>query len=51
VVALASEHHEWEAFSKIRLSEGGDLRRYYPLSDAARPEFEAWLRAKDRDRR
>jgi hypothetical protein len=29
--------------SRIRLSEGGDLRRYYPLSDAARPEYEAWV--------
>ena len=27
--------------------EGGDLRRYYPLSDDARGEFEAWK--KDRD--
>ena len=36
-------HHEWEAFSKARLMEGGDLRRYYPLSDAARPEYEEWL--------
>ena len=25
--------------------EGGDLRRYYPLSDAARPEYEEWLKA------
>jgi hypothetical protein len=24
------------------LARGGDLRRYYPLSDAARPEYEAW---------
>jgi hypothetical protein len=26
------------------LSQGGDLRRYYPLSEAARPEYEAWLK-------
>jgi regulator of RNase E activity RraA len=43
VIEQASEHHEWEQFSRARLLEGGDLRRYYPLSDAARPEFEAWL--------
>jgi regulator of RNase E activity RraA len=47
VIVFASEHHEWEDFSRLRLSEGGDLRRYYPLSDAARPEYEAW---KKRDR-
>ena len=39
-------HHEWEDFSRERLLEGGDLRRYYPLSDAARPEYEAWLAAR-----
>jgi regulator of RNase E activity RraA len=42
VLDKASTHHEWEDFSRLRLSEGGDLRRYYPLSDAARPEYEAW---------
>jgi regulator of RNase E activity RraA len=44
LIKLASKHHEWEAFSKQRLMEGGDLRRYYPLSDDARPEYEAWLK-------
>ena len=29
--------------------EGGDLRRYYPLSDAARPEYEEWLKAQAKD--
>ena len=42
VIEAASEHHEWEEFSRERLAEGGDLRRYYPLSDEARPEYEAW---------
>lgn len=41
-IAEAHHHHEWEDFSRQRLSEGGDLRRYYPLSEAARPEYEAW---------
>jgi regulator of RNase E activity RraA len=45
VLKLASKHHEWESFSKQRLMEGGDLRRYYPLSEEARPEYEAWLKA------
>jgi regulator of RNase E activity RraA len=40
-----SVHHEWEEFSRLRLSQGGDLRRYYPLSDDAQPEYEAWKRA------
>ncbi|HET8629523.1 MAG TPA: ribonuclease activity regulator RraA [Thermomicrobiales bacterium] len=38
----ASEHAEWEDFSRLRLSEGGDLRKYYPLSPEARAEYEAW---------
>lgn len=41
----ASQHAEWEEFSRLRLSQGGDLRVYYPLSDAARPEYEAWKQA------
>jgi len=49
VIEEGSKHHEWEAFSKIRLMEGGDLRRYYPLSDAARPEYEEWLRAQTKE--
>ncbi|MCP4383547.1 MAG: ribonuclease activity regulator RraA [Hyphomicrobiales bacterium] len=44
VIEKASEHHEWEVFSRQRLLEGGELKRYYPLSDAARPEYEAWLK-------
>jgi regulator of RNase E activity RraA len=46
LLAKAGVHHEWEEFSRLRLSEGGDLRRYYPLSDAARPEYEAWKTAR-----
>ncbi|WP_318306608.1 ribonuclease activity regulator RraA [Amycolatopsis solani] len=42
LVEHAQEHAEWEEFSRIRLSEGGDLRRYYPLSEEARPEYERW---------
>ncbi len=37
-----TEHSEWEDFSRMRLMQGGDLRRYYPLTEAARPEYEAW---------
>jgi regulator of RNase E activity RraA len=42
LVERAGEHVEWEEFSRLRLSEGGDLRKYYPLSDEARAEYEAW---------
>ena len=44
LIEQAHAHHEWEDFTRERLSEGGDLRRYYPLTDAARPEYEAWLK-------
>ena len=39
---LASQHAEWEEFSRDKLLAGGHLKRYYPLSDEARPEYEAW---------
>lgn len=45
VIAEAHRSHEWEDFSREKLEQGGDLRRYYPLSDAARPEYEAWKAA------
>lgn len=38
----AGEHAEWEVFSRQRLLEGGDLRKYYPLTDEARAEYEEW---------
>jgi regulator of RNase E activity RraA len=41
----ASEHVEWEEFSRMKLSQGGDLRKYYPLSDAGRAEYEVWKKA------
>jgi regulator of RNase E activity RraA len=42
----ASFHHEWEDFSRERLMQGGDLRRYYPLHDDAREEYEQWKKEK-----
>ena len=42
LLRAAGEHAEWEEFSRLRLSEGGDLRKYYPLSEEARAEYEAW---------
>ncbi len=46
VIAEASAHHDWEEFSRERLFEGGDLRRYYPLHPDAEPEYEAWKKKK-----
>lgn len=42
LIAKASEHVEWEDFSRMRLAQGGDLRKYYPLSEEARAEYEEW---------
>jgi len=45
LVEAASKHVEWEEFSRYRLSQGGDLRKYYPLTDAAMEEYLAWREA------
>jgi regulator of RNase E activity RraA len=44
----AGDHAEWEEFTRMRLAEGGELKKYYPLSDEARPEYEAWREAQDK---
>jgi regulator of RNase E activity RraA len=44
----ASHHAEREDFSRMRLSQGGDLRKYYPLRDDAREEYEAWKKEQGR---
>ena len=44
----ATVHEEWEEFSRMKLLEGGDLRKYYPLNDEARAEYEAWMKAQGR---
>ena len=45
VIEKGSEHHDWEEFVKMRLEGGGDMRLHYPLTDVARPEYEAWRAA------
>ena len=42
----AGSHKEWEEFTKMKLLEGGDLRKYYPLSEEAQIEYELWLKNK-----
>ena len=48
LVEKATSHAEWEDFSRMRLSEGGDLRKYYPLSEEGRAEYEEWRKAQNR---
>ena len=43
----ASAHQEWEEFTRMKLRQGGDLRKYYPLNDEARAEYEAWRKAQE----
>ena len=38
LLARAKGHVEWEVFTRMKLSEGGDLRRYYPMREGT----EAW---------
>jgi hypothetical protein len=48
MVKRAGEKHEWEDFTRLRLSQGGDLRKYYPLNEEARVEYEEWKKAQNR---
>ncbi len=50
LLEAASQHAEWEDFARLRLSEGGDLRRYYPLSEEARTEYLAWRASQGPDK-
>ncbi len=43
VIEAGNEHAEWEEFSRLRLSQGGDLAKYYPLTEEVREEYAAWL--------
>jgi regulator of RNase E activity RraA len=40
-------HEEWEVFSRMKLAEGGDLYKYYPLSDEGWAEYEEWRKAQE----
>ncbi|MGP4014416.1 ribonuclease activity regulator RraA [Saccharopolyspora sp. 5N708] len=39
------DHEEWEEFSRLKLAEGGALKKYYPLSEQGWAEYEAWRAA------
>jgi regulator of RNase E activity RraA len=45
VIEAGSSHAEWEEFSRLRLSQGGDLRKYYPLRADAEAEYQAWKKS------
>jgi regulator of RNase E activity RraA len=42
LLKVASEHNEWEEFTQLRLSQGGDLRDYYPLTEKSKLEYQEW---------
>jgi regulator of RNase E activity RraA len=42
LVPDTEEHEGWETFSRMRVQQGGELQKYYPLSDEGRQEYEAW---------
>jgi hypothetical protein len=42
VIEVGGQHSEWEEFTRLRLSQGGDLRKYYPLRADAEAEYLAW---------
>jgi regulator of RNase E activity RraA len=42
-------HEDWESFSRQRMSEGGSIWKYYPLSDEGRAEYEAYKIAQGND--
>jgi regulator of RNase E activity RraA len=44
VLAATTAHEEWEVFSRIKLAEGGSLRKYYPLNEEGQREYEEWRR-------
>jgi regulator of RNase E activity RraA len=45
VLAEHAQHHaEWEDFSREMLESGGDLRKYYPLSEEAWVEYKEWCK-------
>ncbi|MEJ1159423.1 ribonuclease activity regulator RraA [Prosthecomicrobium sp. N25] len=48
VVEEGRKHADWEVFSRLRLSEGGDMRKYYPLRADAEAEYLAWRAAQAR---
>jgi regulator of RNase E activity RraA len=47
LIKQAGEKHDWEIFTRMRLAQGGHLRKYYPLNDEAKIEYEAWRKEQE----
>ncbi len=42
IARVTREHEDWESFSRMKITDGGALFKYYPLNDEGRQEYEAW---------
>lgn len=42
VIKRGSNKRAWEEFTRLKLREGQDIRKYYPLNDEAQAEYDAW---------
>ena len=48
VADLTLEHEDWETFSRMKLMEGGELFKYYPLNEEGEKEYLAWRAAQNK---
>lgn len=46
VLEHTSAHEDWEEFSRLKLAEGGSIRRYYPLDEQGEAEYAAWRKTR-----
>lgn len=49
IVRATLAHEDWEAFSRVRMQEGGSLLKYYPLNEEGRQEYEIWRQQQNLD--
>jgi regulator of RNase E activity RraA len=42
VAEITLAHEDWENFSRMKLAEGGELFKYYPLNEEGQKEYAAW---------
>jgi len=46
VIERTRDHEGWEEFSRLKLKEGGSIRKYYPLDAEGQVEHETWRQSK-----
>lgn len=46
VIEAGEIKNDWEVFTRMKLQQGQDVRRYYPLDDEAKVEYEAWQKSR-----